>query len=157
MNAHGTGTPLNDAMESTALARVLGARDGARLGLEQKGQIGHTLAAAGAIEAAISAMCVREHVLPPTAGLASPDPACTCGCFAKPMRVDRVRAAVSNSFGFGGMDGSVVITEPELAAPRATSLPRASSWRPRPRSVRAASSDASDFDDRSRGVGRDPG
>jgi 3-oxoacyl-[acyl-carrier-protein] synthase II len=118
VNAHGTGTPLNDAMESKAIAGVLGDETERVWVSSSKAQIGHTLAAAGAIEAAISAMCVRERILPPTAGLASPDPACRVRLLREATRMDRVRAVVSNSFGFGGMDGSVVITEPELAAER---------------------------------------
>ncbi len=118
VNAHGTATPLNDAMESRAIASVLGAETERVWVSSSKGQIGHTLAAAGAIEAAISAMCVRERILPPTAGLAEPDPACQVRLFKEAIRMDRVRAVVSNSFGFGGMDGAVVITEPELAPER---------------------------------------
>ncbi len=118
VNAHGTGTPLNDVMESKAIASVMGAETERVWVSSCKAQIGHTLAAAGAIEAAISAMCIRERILPPTAGLASPDPACNVRLLREATRMDRVRAVVSNSFGFGGMDGAVVVTEPELAAPR---------------------------------------
>jgi 3-oxoacyl-[acyl-carrier-protein] synthase II len=121
VNAHGTGTPLNDAMESKAIASVMGAETERVWVSSSKAQIGHTLAAAGAIEAAISAMCVREKILPPTAGLASPDPACNVRLLRESVRMDRVRAVVSNSFGFGGMDGAVVITEPELAKERVAS------------------------------------
>jgi 3-oxoacyl-[acyl-carrier-protein] synthase II len=124
VNAHGTGTPLNDAMESKAIATVMGAETSRVWVSSSKAQIGHTLAAAGAIEAAISAMCIRERILPPTAGLASPDPVCNVRLLREATRVDRVRAVVSNSFGFGGMDGSVVITEPELGKERAVSRAR---------------------------------
>jgi 3-oxoacyl-[acyl-carrier-protein] synthase II len=118
VNAHGTGTPLNDAMESKAISTVMGGETERVWVSSSKAQIGHTLAAAGAIEAVISAMCVRERVLPPTAGLASPDPACRVRLLRQATRMERVRAVVSNSFGFGGMDGAVVITEPELAPER---------------------------------------
>lgn len=118
INAHGTGTPLNDAMESTAITTVFG-KDTDRVWVSSsKAQIGHTLAAAGAIEAVIAAMCVTERVLPPTAGLIDPDPACALRHVREAVRVPRVRAVVSSSFGFGGMDGALVITEPELARER---------------------------------------
>lgn len=103
VNAHGTGTPLNDPMESRALARVLG-RELARIPVSsQKGQIGHTLAAAGAIEATITALAIAKGIVPPTGGLDEPDPECglTHVRTAEP-RV--IRAALSSSFGFGGMD-----------------------------------------------------
>lgn len=103
VNAHGTGTPLNDPMESRALARVLGP-ELARIPVSsQKGQIGHTLAAAGAIEATITALAIAKGIVPPTGGLDEPDPECglTHVRSAEP-RV--IRAALSSSFGFGGMD-----------------------------------------------------
>lgn len=115
INAHGTATPLNDAMESKAIMAVLGAETVRVWVSSSKGQIGHTLAAAGAIEAVIAAMCVRDRALPPTAGLVDPDPACALRHVRESVKMDRVRAVVSSSFGFGGMDGAVVLTEPELA------------------------------------------
>jgi len=115
VNAHGTGTPLNDAMESKAIRAVFGAETERVWVSSSKAQIGHTLAAAGAIETAIAAMCVRERLLPPTAGLVTPDPACDVRHVREAVRMDRVRAVVSSSFGFGGMDAAAVVTEPELA------------------------------------------
>lgn len=124
INAHGTGTPLNDAMESKAIRSVLG-EEAARVWVSSsKAQIGHTLAASGAIEAVIATMCITDGVLPPTAGLAEPDPACALRHVTTSQRMERVRAVVSNSFGFGGMDGAVVITEPELARERTVSKRR---------------------------------
>jgi 3-oxoacyl-[acyl-carrier-protein] synthase II len=122
VNAHGTGTPLNDAMEARVIARVFG--DGAlRVRVSsQKGMLGHTLAAAGAIEAVVTALAVQRSVVPPTGGLEEPDP-------ALPLRHVRVaepctiRAALSSSFGFGGMDTALVFgradAEVGAAAPRA--------------------------------------
>jgi 3-oxoacyl-[acyl-carrier-protein] synthase II len=75
VNAHGTATPLNDAMESAALRRCLGPEIGRVPVSSSKGQIGHTLAACGAIEAAITAMAIVRGALPPTAGLEEIDPA----------------------------------------------------------------------------------
>ncbi|HEY4011751.1 MAG TPA: beta-ketoacyl-[acyl-carrier-protein] synthase family protein [Polyangiaceae bacterium] len=117
VNAHGTGTVLNDAMEATALARALG-REVLRVPVSSsKGQIGHTLGGAGAIEAAIAAMVVDRRVLVPTAGLEEPDPAMSLVHVPGVGRpVERVRAAMSNAFGFGGMDTVLVFKEPGPAA-----------------------------------------
>ncbi len=118
INAHGTATPLNDVMESKAIGSVLGGEVERVWVSSSKGQIGHTLAAAGAIEAVVAAMCVRDRVLPPTAGLADPDPACNVRHVRSAVTMPRVRAVLSNSFGFGGMDGAIAMTEPELARER---------------------------------------
>jgi 3-oxoacyl-[acyl-carrier-protein] synthase II len=120
VNAHGTGTPLNDPMESAALARALGPHVERVPVSSSKGQLGHTLGAAGAIEAAITALVVKRQTLVPTAGLDEPDPACTLVHIPGVGRPARVRAAVSNAFGFGGMDTALVLTEPELGPPLAT-------------------------------------
>lgn len=120
VNAHGTGTIANDAMEAAALTRALG-REIERVPVSSsKGQIGHTLGAAGGIEAAITALVVARRVLAPTAGLEDPDPA--LGLVHVPhvgTAVPRVRAALSNAFGFGGM-GTVLVFTP---APRPDELP----------------------------------
>jgi 3-oxoacyl-[acyl-carrier-protein] synthase II len=112
VNAHGTGTPLNDPMEAAALARALGA-DIERIPVSSsKGQIGHTLGAAGAVEAVITALVVSRRTLAPTAGLDEPDAA--LGLVHVPhvgREVPRVRAAVSSAFGFGGMDTVLVFAE----------------------------------------------
>lgn len=118
VNAHGTGTPLNDPMESAALALAFGEHLGRIPVSSSKAQIGHTLAAAGAIEAGITALAVQKQTLVPTAGLDQPDEACPLVHVVHAGRPARVRAAVSNSFGFGGMDSAVVFTEPGLAPPR---------------------------------------
>jgi len=117
VNAHGTGTPLNDAMEAAALARALGAERARVPVSSSKGQIGHTLGAAGAIEAAITTLVVARRTLVPTGGLDEPDPA--LGLVHVPhvgRGVPRVRAALSNAFGFGGMDTVLVIAQPGVAA-----------------------------------------
>ncbi|MCL2724613.1 MAG: beta-ketoacyl-[acyl-carrier-protein] synthase family protein [Polyangiaceae bacterium] len=103
VNAHGTGTPLNDPMETAALARVFG-EDLSRVPVSScKGQIGHTLAAAGAIEATITAMSIDRGRIPPTGGLVDPDPACKLHHVHTAYKRE-IRAALSSSFGFGGMD-----------------------------------------------------
>jgi 3-oxoacyl-[acyl-carrier-protein] synthase II len=117
VNAHGTATPLNDAMETAALRRCLGSEADRIPVSSSKGQIGHTLAAAGAIEAAITAMAIARGVLPPTAGLEEVDAACQL-VHVRASRPARIRAAMSESFGFGGTDTALVLTEPgAFAAP----------------------------------------
>ena len=116
VNAHGTATPLNDSTESSALAKVLEGEIARVPVSSSKGQIGHTLGAAGAIEAAIGALVVARRVLPPTAGLVDVDPACPLVHVTAARPVERVRAVLSNSFGFGGMDAAVILTAPEAFA-----------------------------------------
>ena len=120
VNAHGTGTPLNDPMEAAAIARALGPEDVSRVPVSSsKGQIGHTLAAAGAIEAAITALVVARQMVVPTAGLAEIDPACArLTHVLGEGRPARVRAAMTNAFGFGGMDSALILTEPGLGPER---------------------------------------
>lgn len=111
VNAHGTATPLNDAMETAALHACLG-REVERVPVSSsKGQIGHTLGAAGAIEAAITALSIARGVMPPTMGLEEVDPSCRLEHVTAARR-GPVRAAMSNSFGFGGTDSVLVFTEP---------------------------------------------
>lgn len=112
VNAHGTATPLNDAMEAAALRACLG-REVERVPVSSsKGQIGHTLGAAGAIEAVITALAIQRGVMPPTMGLEEVDPACQLEHVTEARRAP-VRAAMSSSFGFGGTDSVLVLTEPE--------------------------------------------
>jgi len=99
VNAHGTGTPHNDPAEAKAILRVLG--DRAAVG-STKSQVGHTLAAAGAIEAAATALGLAHGFLPATVTLRTPDAACPLDHIAGQPRTKRVRAALSSSFGFGG-------------------------------------------------------
>lgn len=115
VNAHGTGTPLNDPMEASALRALFGARLGEVPVSSQKGQIGHTLAAAGAIEAVFTAKAIREGVLPPTGGLEEPDDAFGLRHVRAAERRD-TRVALSSSFGFGGMDTALVFGNGAVAA-----------------------------------------
>jgi 3-oxoacyl-[acyl-carrier-protein] synthase II len=122
VNAHGTGTPLNDPMESRALQRVLG-DEVARVPVSsQKGQFGHTLAAAGAIEATITAVAIAKAIVPPTGGLEDVDPECALH-HVRQAEARPIRAAMSSSFGFGGMDTVLVFGRADAAdraAPRRT-------------------------------------
>ncbi|MFO0736308.1 MAG: beta-ketoacyl-[acyl-carrier-protein] synthase family protein [Labilithrix sp.] len=116
VDAHGTGTPLNDPMETKALGSVFGARLRELPVSSQKGQIGHTLAAAGAVEAVITALAIEDGRLPPTGGLREPDATCAL----RHVRVEEkqvVRVAASSSFGFGGMDTVLVLGARGTAAP----------------------------------------
>ncbi len=111
VSAHGTATPLNDAMEAAALRQCFGAEIERIPVSSSKGQIGHTLAAAGAIEAAISVMAIERAVLPPTVGLEEVDPACALNHITQ-ARSAEIRAVMSSSFGFGGTDTVLVFTQP---------------------------------------------
>ena len=116
VNAHGTGTPLNDPMESKALVRVLGPVHVARVPVSsQKGQFGHTLAAAGAIEATITALAIAKGIVPPTGGLEEPDPECPL-LHVREAESRPIRAAMSSSFGFGGMDTVLVFGRADAVA-----------------------------------------
>jgi 3-oxoacyl-[acyl-carrier-protein] synthase II len=109
VNAHGSSTPLNDPTETLAVKQVLG--DHAyRVPLSgTKGYYGHALGASGAIEAAICALALDRGWLPPTVNLASPDPACDLDYIAGAGRSARPETIISNSFGFGGINASLVM------------------------------------------------
>ena len=107
VNAHGTSTPLNDVAEARTLRRVLG--DGFSV-TSTKGVTGHTLGAAGAIEAAFSLLTIGQRLVPPTANLESQDPEIDLDVVAKAPRDQDVEVALSNSFGFGGHNAVLVLT-----------------------------------------------
>jgi 3-oxoacyl-[acyl-carrier-protein] synthase II len=108
INAHGTGTPENDKMEAFACAAVFGERM-TRLPISSnKSMIGHTLTAAGAIEAIFSLMTIRNGGLPPTINYLDPDPLIPLDVVANLARPARVATVMSNSFGFGGQNAALV-------------------------------------------------
>ncbi|MBA2576789.1 MAG: beta-ketoacyl-[acyl-carrier-protein] synthase family protein [Euzebyaceae bacterium] len=107
VNAHGTSTPLNDVAEARTLRRVLG--DGFSV-TSTKGVTGHSLGAAGAIEAAFSVLTISNGLTPPTANLDSQDPEADIDVVAKAPREGNVDVVVSNSFGFGGQNAVLVVT-----------------------------------------------
>lgn len=116
VNAHGTATPLNDAMESRALERALGEHVGRAWVSSTKGVMGHTLGAAGAIEAIIAALTIRDGRVPPTAGLEEIDPKCASLRHVPAGGIDAsVEVALSNSFGFGGVDTVLALARKGLA------------------------------------------
>ena len=108
INAHGTGTPENDKMEWLGVSAVFGARGSSLPISSNKSMIGHTLSAAGAIEAAFTVLTLREGLLPPTINYETPDPALPVDCVPNIARPLRVTHALSNSFGFGGQNVSLV-------------------------------------------------
>jgi 3-oxoacyl-[acyl-carrier-protein] synthase II len=102
VNAHGTGTPQNDRIEARALARVFG--EGRVLVSSSKSMIGHTMAAAGSLEAIATVLALEHGLVPPTANLATPDPDVPFDCVPQAPRVAPLQCAISNSFGFGGQN-----------------------------------------------------
>ena len=110
VNAHGTSTPENDKMEWLSLAHVLGPRKNAVPVTSNKSQIGHTLIAAGAVEAVIALMTMNEGVIPPTINHHEPDPEIHLDIVSNTARTAQVRSVLSNSFGFGGQNVCLVLT-----------------------------------------------
>jgi nodulation protein E len=103
INAHGTGTKVNDATESRAILSVFGA-DKPPPVTSTKSLHGHTLGAAGAIEAAATLIALAEGFLPPTAGFTAPDPDCPLDVVPNHARAADLQVALSNSFAFGGLN-----------------------------------------------------
>lgn len=104
VNAHGTATPANDPMESEAIRKVFGSHADKLAVSSTKSMHGHTLGAAGAIEAAATILALHHGILPPTANFNEPDPECDLDVIPNEARPTRVEAAVSNSFAFGGLN-----------------------------------------------------
>ncbi len=107
INAHGTSTPLNDASEGEAINKVFGTPGPPVTSI--KGVTGHALGAAGAIEAVAAVLSIERALIPPTAGFATPDPDIHLDVVADAPRPWDPSAVLSNSFGFGGHNGSLVI------------------------------------------------
>jgi 3-oxoacyl-[acyl-carrier-protein] synthase II len=101
-NAHGTATPQNDRIEARALCEVFG--EGGLLVSSTKSMIGHTMAAAGALEAVATVLALVNELVPPTANLVTPDPDVALDCVPRVAREAALELAISNSFGFGGQN-----------------------------------------------------
>jgi 3-oxoacyl-[acyl-carrier-protein] synthase II len=102
VNAHGTATPQNDRIEALAVARVFG--EGRVFVSSTKSMIGHTMAAAGALEAVATILALTHELLPPTANLTTPDDDVAFDCVPRVAREAAIEYAISNSFGFGGQN-----------------------------------------------------
>ncbi len=109
INAHGTSTRLNDLMETVAVKRVFGHRAPTIPMSSQKSMVGHLIGASGALEAAATAMSLDRGVIPPTINQATPDPGCDLDYVPNTAREKPLRKAISNSFGFGGQNASLVL------------------------------------------------
>ena len=110
INAHGTSTDLNDKNETKAVKVVFGDHARKLAMSSTKSMMGHTLGAAGGIEAGITALAIARGVLPPTTNYETPDPECDLDYIPNQPREQRVDAAMSNSFGFGGTNAALVMT-----------------------------------------------
>jgi 3-oxoacyl-[acyl-carrier-protein] synthase II len=108
VNAHGTSTPIGDAIETAALKRVFGERAKKVPISSTKSMTGHLLGGAGGLEAGISVLALRDQILPPTANYENPDPACDLDYVPNHSRKAKVHYALSNSFGFGGTNASLI-------------------------------------------------
>ena len=109
INAHGTSTPINDPTETKAVKQVFGDHAYKLVMSSTKSMTGHLLGAAGGLEAGIAALAVRDQVAPPTINLDCPDPACDLDYAPHRKRPMAIRYALSNSFGFGGTNGTLLL------------------------------------------------
>ncbi|MGB9754810.1 MAG: beta-ketoacyl-[acyl-carrier-protein] synthase II [Roseiflexus castenholzii] len=116
INAHGTSTPAGDIAETEAIKRLLGERAYRVPVSSSKSQFGHLLGAAGAIEAIVSILAIQENLLPPTINYTTPDPQCDLDYVPNAARPARVDTVLSNSFGFGGHNVSLIFRRYEEAA-----------------------------------------
>lgn len=115
VNAHGTGTPVGDVAEANAIARVLGEVPVSSI----KGAVGHTIAAAGAVEAAACVLALESGFLPGTVGLEQPDPHCPVPVLREPRAQATPGVILSDSFGFGGQNCVLALAHPAWEGPRA--------------------------------------
>jgi 3-oxoacyl-[acyl-carrier-protein] synthase II len=112
VNAHGTSTPLGDEIEVQAVKRLFGDAAGNIAMSSTKSAIGHLLGAAGSVEAIFSILAMRDGIVPPTLNLDNPSEGCDLDFVPHEAKSKVVRAALSNSFGFGGTNASLIFTQP---------------------------------------------
>ncbi|MDE2971671.1 MAG: beta-ketoacyl-ACP synthase II [Acidobacteriota bacterium] len=113
VNAHGTSTPLNDRIETAAIRRVFGEHADRLAVSSTKSMTGHLLGGAGGLEAGISCLTLRHQTLPPTINYETPDPDCDLDNVPNTARPATVRTVLSNSFGFGGTNVSLLFRHPD--------------------------------------------
>jgi len=111
ISAHGTSTRLNDRMETLAVKKLFGEHAASVPMSSIKSMIGHLIGAAGALEALIGVLAIRDGIVPPTINLRQPDPDCDLDYVPNEARETKVRTVLSNSFGFGGQNAALVIRE----------------------------------------------
>jgi len=109
INAHGTSTPWNDKIETLAIKKVFGKKAYKIAVNSTKSMTGHLLGAAGALETGITALCLKNQILPPTINYEKPDPECDLDYVPNKARPSEINYALSNSFGFGGTNGSLLL------------------------------------------------
>jgi 3-oxoacyl-[acyl-carrier-protein] synthase II len=109
INAHGTSTPLGDLAETTAVKRVFGASANKLVVNSTKSSIGHLLGGSGGVELIATIQAIKHNVAPPTINLDNPGPGCDLDYVAKEARDMRIDTAISNSFGFGGHNGTIAV------------------------------------------------
>jgi 3-oxoacyl-[acyl-carrier-protein] synthase II len=113
LNAHGTSTPAGDIGETVAIKRAFGDAAAKLAVSSTKSVTGHLLGAAGVAEAIFSILAIRDNVLPPTINLHDPDPECDLDYVPNEARDAKVDVVISNSFGFGGTNGSLIFRRPD--------------------------------------------
>jgi 3-oxoacyl-[acyl-carrier-protein] synthase II len=109
INAHGTSTQLNDAIETKAIKKIFGKYAYKLAVSSTKSMTGHLLGAAGGVEAAACALAIKKDILPPTINYDNPDPECDLDYVPNRARKSRVNVAISNSLGFGGHNATIVM------------------------------------------------
>lgn len=111
INAHGTSTPQNDRIETLAIKRLFGSHASSLAVSSTKSMTGHLLGAAGGLEGGLTCLAIRDQVLPPTINYETPDPECDLDYVANTPRESRITYALSNSFGFGGTNATLVFKQ----------------------------------------------
>jgi 3-oxoacyl-[acyl-carrier-protein] synthase II len=113
LNAHGTGTPFNDLVETRAVKKVFGSHAASLFISGTKSMTGHLLGGVGAVEAVYTLLSLQHGILPPTSNYENPDPECDLNYVPNVAQKVPIRIAMSNSFGFGGTNGSIVFKKYE--------------------------------------------